>query len=59
MVVYVAVAFLALWLLGRVGVFAMGMLVHVPLLAGLLLLVIAFLQARDVAAHQPDRRDVP
>ena len=59
MVLYVAVAFLTLWLLGRVGVFAMGMLVHAPLLVGLLLLLIAFLQARDVAGHQRNRRDVP
>jgi hypothetical protein len=58
-ILYIAVALLGVRLLGRMGVVDLGMLVHVPLLVGLLLLLIAFLQTQDVTNHQPDRRDVP
>lgn len=59
MILYIALALLVAWVLGMLGVFQVGKMVHVPLLVGLLFLLIAFLQARDAAAHQPDRRDVP
>ena len=59
MILYIAVALLIVWVLGRAGVFDVGKFVHVPLLVGLLLLVIALVHARDVSAHHPDRRDTP
>ena len=48
MLLYIALALLVGWVLGMF-VFDVGKLVHVALLVGLLLLLIAFLQARDSA----------
>jgi hypothetical protein len=48
----VACVLLILWLLGAVGVFRVGELVHVLLLIGLMLLLLAVLRARDAAARQ-------
>jgi hypothetical protein len=42
---------LAAWLLGLVGVYRIGDLFHVFLLAGLMLLLLGFLHARDAAAR--------
>ena len=48
------VAFVSLiaWLLGVLGLYRVGDLVHVLLLVGLWLLLIAFLRARDAAARR-------
>ena len=45
----------AAWLLGAVGVYDVGSLVHVSLLVGLILLLLAILNARDAAGS--DRAD--
>ena len=44
-----ALVLLAIWLLGLVGVYRVGDLVHVFLLVGLMLLLLAMLKARDAA----------
>lgn len=51
MLLYIALALLGVWFLGMLGVFEVGKVVHVPLLVGLLLLLVAFLQARDTARN--------
>ncbi len=48
----IAFALLAIWLLGVVGLYSVGDLVHVFLLVGLMLLLLAFLRARDAAARR-------
>lgn len=40
------------WLLGVLGVYRVGDLVHLLLLVGLMMLLIAFLKARDAAARR-------
>jgi hypothetical protein len=40
------------WLLGVLGLYTIGDLVHVLLVVGLGLLVLAFLRARDAAARR-------
>ena len=45
---------LAIWLLGLVGVYRLGDLVHVFLLVGLMLLLLAMLKARDAALRPPN-----
>ena len=49
-----AVVLLAIWLLGMVGVYRVGDLVHVFLLVGLMLLLLAMLKARDAALRPPN-----
>lgn len=49
-----AIVLLAIWLLGVVGVYRVGDLVHVFLLVGLMLLLLAMLKARDAALHPPN-----
>ena len=49
-----AIALLAIWLLGMVGVYRVGDLVHIFLLIGLMLLLLAMLKARDAALRPPD-----
>ena len=49
-----AIALLAMWLLGMVGVYRVGDLVHVFLLVGLMLLLLAMLKARDAALRPPN-----
>jgi hypothetical protein len=55
----IALVLLSLWLIGVVGVYDVGDLVHVLLLVGLLFLLLAFLRSRDAAARRavggPDR----
>ena len=56
----IALVLLSLWLIGVVGVYNVGDLVHVLLIVGLMLLLLAFLRARDAAARRavggpPDR----
>ncbi len=46
---------LAIWLLGLVGVYRVGDLVHVFLLVGLMSLLLAMLKARDAALRPPHR----
>jgi hypothetical protein len=55
----VAFVILFLWLLGMVGVYPTGDLVHGLLLVGLMLLLMAFLKARDAAMRRTvgDPRD--
>ena len=47
---------LFVWLLGVAGIFDVGTIIHVLLLAGLMLLLLGFLKGRDAAA-QTTRRD--
>jgi hypothetical protein len=49
MLVIVGVALLSVWAVGVAGPFDAGRLVHVLLLVGLMLLLIAFVKARDAA----------
>ena len=49
----VAIVLLAIWLLGLVGVYRVGDLVHVFLLVGLMLMLLAMLKARDAALRPP------
>jgi hypothetical protein len=56
----IAFALLAAWLFGLLGMYPAGDLFHVLLLVGLLLLLLAFLRARDAANRRvvggdPDR----
>jgi hypothetical protein len=52
MLVKVAFVLLAVWLLGLFGVYGFGDLFHVFLLVGLMLLLLAFLRARDAAVRR-------
>jgi hypothetical protein len=49
-----AIVLLAIWLLGMVGVYRVGDIVHVFLLVGLMLLLLATLTARDAALRPPN-----
>ena len=49
-----AIVLLAIWMLGVVGVYRVGDLVHVFLLVGLMLLLLAMLKARDAALRPPN-----
>ena len=53
MLLKVALLLLLAWLLGVVGIFDAGTLVHVLLLVGLMLLLLGILKARDSAAKGP------
>ena len=48
-----AIVLLAIWLLGVVGAYRVGDLVHVFLLVGLTLVLLAMLKARDAALRPP------
>lgn len=48
----IALVLLGAWLLGVVGVYNVGDLVHMLLLVGLMLLMLAFLRARDEAVRR-------
>lgn len=47
-----AIALLAMWLLGVVGLYNIGTLVHALLLVGLMLLLMAVVKTRDAAARR-------
>ncbi len=47
----VGLVLLAAWLLGVVGVYRIGELIHVFLLVGLMLLLLGSLRARDAAVR--------
>lgn len=49
MLFWTALALLFAWLLGVLGVYTLGELVHVLLLVGLMLLLLAFLKARETS----------
>ena len=53
----IAVVLLAVWVLGLSGVYTAGDAVHVLLLAGLMLLLVAFLNAREAALRRTVGRD--
>jgi hypothetical protein len=48
----IALVLLAVWLLGVSGAYPVGDVVHVFLLAGLMLLLLSFLKAREAAARR-------
>jgi hypothetical protein len=48
----IALVLLTAWVLDLVGVYNVGDLVHVLLLIGLMLLLLAFLRARDAAGRR-------
>ena len=48
----IALVLLIAWVLGVVGVYRIGDLVHVLLLVGLMLLLLAFLKAREAAVRR-------
>jgi hypothetical protein len=48
----IALALLIVWGLGIAGVFAIGQIVHVLLLVGLMLLLLSFAKAHEAAAHR-------
>ncbi len=48
----IALVLLGTWLLGIVGLYNVGSLVHVLLLVGLMLLMFAFLRAREAALRR-------
>ena len=52
MLAKVGVAVLVFWFLGVAGVYHFGDLIHVFLLIGLLLLLVALLQGRDAAVQR-------
>ena len=49
MLVKIALGLLAAWVVGVLGVYNVGDTVHVLLLVGLMLLLLAFMKARDAA----------
>jgi hypothetical protein len=55
----IALTLLVAWLIGVLGVYRAGKLVHVLLLVGLALLMLAFLRAREEAVRRAtsDRSD--
>ena len=55
MLLKAAFLLLIVWLLGIVGVYDVGSLVHVLVLVGLMLLLLGMLKARDAATN--GRRD--
>jgi hypothetical protein len=53
----IALALLVAWALGIAGVYAVGQLVHVLLLVGLMLLLLSFARAHDSAARREGGAD--
>jgi hypothetical protein len=51
-----ALVLLAAWVLGALGVYTLGNMVHVLLLVGLLFLLLAFSKARDAALRRATER---
>lgn len=60
MLLKAALLLLFVWLLGAVGIYDVGTVVHALLLVGLMLLLLAVLKGRDAAApanrREPDQR---
>jgi hypothetical protein len=53
----IGIALLVAWLLGIIGLYSVGNLVHVLLLAGLLLLLLALARGHDAAMSRHNRPD--
>lgn len=53
MLLKIGLVLLVAWLLGVAGVYRLGQSVHVFLLVGLMLVLLGFLKARDVARKTP------
>ena len=51
-----AIALLIVWALGIGGVFAVGDLIHIFLLTGMMLLLLSFAKARDAALRGQNPR---
>jgi Family of unknown function (DUF5670) len=51
MLIKIAVVLLIAWMIGVLGVYRAGSLVHILLLIGLMLLLLRFLKARDAAVR--------
>jgi hypothetical protein len=49
MLLKIAMVLIAAWLLGVLGIYSVGTIVHVLLLVGLMLLLLGVLRARDAA----------
>ena len=56
MLLKIAIVLLMVWIIGVVGVFEVGDLVHVLLLVGLMLLLLAFVKAREAALRATNGR---
>jgi hypothetical protein len=52
-----AIALLIVWLLGVFGAYRVGNLAHVFLLAGLMVLLLAVLKAREAALRRSESRN--
>lgn len=52
MLLKAALLVLAVWLAGVLGLYDAGILVHVLLLVGLMMLLLGALKARDAAVHR-------
>ena len=52
----IAIVLLSVWIIGVVGLFEVGDLVHVLLLGGLWLLLMAFVKARETAVRATNGR---
>jgi hypothetical protein len=52
----IAIVLLSVWIIGVVGLFEVGDLVHVLLLGGLWLLLMAFAKAREAAVRATNGR---
>ena len=52
----IAIVLLTVWIIGVVGLFEIGDLVHVLLLGGLWLLLLTFAKARDAAVRGTNGR---
>jgi hypothetical protein len=59
MLLKIALVLLIVWALGVGGVYAIGQIVHVLLLVGLLLLLLSFAKAHEAATHrqEPDSHE--
>ena len=55
----VAFVLLVVWLVGVIGLFDIGELVHGFLLVALMLLLLGFVRARDAARKVPGHSDKP
>jgi hypothetical protein len=52
-----AITLLVVWFLGIFGVYCVGDFAHVFLLVGLMLLLLAVLEAREAALRRPESRN--
>ena len=52
MLLKIALALLIVWALGVAGVYAIGQVVHILLLVGLMLVLLSFARAHEAATHR-------